>query len=165
MSLFKIGLASAAFALTLSVAPDARAEFQGVVIAAVILTPLGHLTQTPAYSSIIYYAVENQKPMPMAWTVMNIGSSLLGGSAGLLTMSVAFGDRVPDNLKTAAGLAGFSLVTGSVVAITASLLQTARPKTTSEREDPVARSLVVLPTGGITPSGGATAGLSIAGRF
>jgi len=37
MALSKIGLASAAFALALSVAPDARAEHEGAVLTTVFL--------------------------------------------------------------------------------------------------------------------------------
>src|SRR5687767_5047705 len=128
MSSGKVGLVSAAFTLAFSVAPDARADHAGAAIAAVLLTPFGHGMQTPGYVSIIYYAANHEKPMPTEWLAANVVTSLIGGGAGILTMSEAWRDHVAPDDTSAYGWAGVSVVTGSAVVIIASILQTARPR-------------------------------------
>jgi len=163
---FRVFVASAAAALTLSVAPAARANHEGAVYATVFLTPLGHLTLLPGYLSAGYYASEDRKPMPLPWMIANGGTSLLAGSAGVFTMGLAFKDGVEAKWVAIGGTAGASVLIGSAIVFTASLLQGARPSGQSSGSvDSALRSLVVLPTGGVTPNGASTAGLSIAGRF
>jgi hypothetical protein len=163
----KLGLFCCAFAVIVGAGRDARADDLGAVIAFVVGTPVGHLTQATGYGSIIYYAAESDKPMPIPWTVANFGTSVLGGSVGVLTMYAAFAGNVSPKWSAITGLAGASILAGSAVVVTASLMQSARPseKKSARREHDIARSLVVLPTGGLSPKGGSTAGIALAGRF
>jgi hypothetical protein len=159
--------AIAAAGALITFAAEAHAD-HGLYLALLVGgTPLAQSALVPGYVSTIYYGVNTEKRMPVGWTVMNAITGAMGGSLGFLQLGLAVsetgGSSDKKQMRPLLAAAGGVSIAGSIVVITASVLQTARPN----KPTGAPASIIVLPMISMMspPRSGTTAGLMVFGRL
>jgi hypothetical protein len=153
----------AAACAIVTAAGQARADHELELFLLVGGTPMAHSTLLPGYISTVMYGLNTHERMPIPWTVMNSITGAMGASFGVLQLAVGVAESTGSSdkkqLRPFNIAAGASAIAGSAVVITATILQTARPKTQEQ-----ARPILVIPMP-ITTRAGTTAGLMAVGCF
>ena len=131
---------------------------------------LGHGTLVPAYASIIYYAVNSHKRMPVGWAIPNVVNALRAGSVGgLATVALVETPELQAGpYGPPATAATVSVFAGSIVVLGASIVQASRTRTKNGPvivRETAALPVLVLPTASVTREHGTMFGLAATGVF